>query len=269
MKKVLLFFLLILNFTFGAGKNYYHFEGRIGSLPVTMDVNIIENYINATYSYDKFGEIIPLFGSLEKDKLTLSDNNESEKFEGIITDNKFEGTWKMGTQTLKFSLIENYKNNFSLEELKNLNMNPISLSTINDNYTNSTSISYNKNGIVVAEDYSYVFSGGAHGNYSVSYRTYDKKIGKLISFYDFFDEDAYDSLLPLIEKDIKNRDIFTFDDSIFVTENVYFTEKGIMFVYNPYEISSYAQGIISVFISYEKIPRNLILNNEITKKIIK
>ena len=269
MKKVFLFFLLVLNFTFGAGKNYYHFEGKIGSLPVTMDVNVLENYVNATYSYDKFGEIIPLFGSLEKGKLILSDNNEGENFEGIITNNKFEGTWKMGAKALKFSLVENYKNSLSLEELKNLNMNPISLSTTNDNFTRSTSVSYNKNGIAVAEEYTYVYSGGAHGNYGVNYRTYDKKFRKLISFYDFFDEDAYDSLLPLIEKEIKNRDIFTFDDSVFVTENVYFTEKGIMFVYNPYEIASYAQGIISIFLSYEKIPKNLILNNEITKKIIK
>ena len=269
MKRVLLFFLLIFTLSFGAGKNYYHLEGKIGNIPVTMDINVLDNYINATYSYDKFGETIPLFGSFEKGKLILSNNTESEKFEGTIINNKFEGTWKMGSQALKFLLVENYKNSLSLEELKNLNMNPITLSTTNDNYTSSTSISYNKNGLVVAEDYNYVFSGGAHGNYSVSYRTFDKKIGKLISFYDFFDEDAYDSLLPLIEKEIKSRDIFTFDDSIFVTENVYFTEKGIMFVYNPYEISSYAQGIISVFLSYEKIPKNIILNNEITKKIIK
>lgn len=147
MKKVLLFFLLVLNFTFGAGKNYYHFEGKIGSLPVTMDVNVLENYVNATYSYDKFGEIIPLFGSLEKGKLILSDNNEGENFEGIITNNKFEGTWKMGAKTLKFSLVENYKNSLSLEELKNLNMNPISLSTTNDNFTRSTSVSYNFNSV--------------------------------------------------------------------------------------------------------------------------
>ena len=76
-------------------------------------------------------------------------------------------------------------------------------------------------------------------------------------------------LASTISNSLDNRDIFTFDDSVFVTENVYFTEKGIMFVYNPYEIASYAQGIISIFLSYEKIPKNLILNNEITKKIIK
>ena len=48
MKKVLLFFLLILNFTFGAGKNYYHFEGKIGNLPVTKKIKVLENYVNAT-----------------------------------------------------------------------------------------------------------------------------------------------------------------------------------------------------------------------------
>lgn len=269
MKKIILFFILILNLTFGAVKNYYHFQGKIGNLPITMDVNFLDNYINATYSYDKFGEPISLFGNFEKGKLSLSDTGENESFDGTIINDKFEGTWKMGTQTLKFSLVESYKNSLALTELKNLNMNPISLSTINDNYVNTTSITYNKNGLVVAEDYNYVYSGGAHGNYGVSYRTYDISLKKLVSFYDFFSEEAYDTLLPLIEKEIKIRDIFTFDDSIFVTDNVYFTEKGVMFVYNPYEIASYAQGIITVFLSYDKIPKSSILNNEITKKIIK
>ncbi|MDE5945573.1 MAG: RsiV family protein [Rikenella sp.] len=39
----------------------------------------------------------------------------------------------------------------------------------------------------------------------------------------------------------------------FITENFILLPKGILFVYKPYEIASYAMGTIGVPLSYEKI----------------
>ncbi|MBN2838670.1 MAG: DUF3298 domain-containing protein [Fusobacteriaceae bacterium] len=271
MKKVFLMLFLVTLTCFGAEKKYYHFEGLLGNTAIAMDINLIDGSYRASYSYNKYGENIELGGDVQKDKnkINLSAYNSDEVFEGTIVNNKFEGLWKSGNKSLKFSLSED-KNSLTLDEIKNLNMSPLYLSTKNDNYTNITTIVYNRNGLIVAEDYNYYyFEGAAHGNYGVSYRNYHKELGYLIDFNDFFTEEAYDILPSIIKRKIDQQDIYTFDDVSYITENVYFTEKGVMFVFNPYEISSYAQGIVSIYVPYAEIPKKAILNNEITKKIIK
>ena len=270
MKKILVVLFLVALSCFGAEKNYYHFEGLLGTVPITMDINIIGNEVEASYSYDKYGENIFISGEFEKNKFDLTAYSSDENFKGTIVNNKFEGIWQNGNKSLKFSLTENNKTSLTLEEIRNLNMSPLYLSTKNQNYITRTSILYNKNGLVVAEDYNYFYSdGAAHGNYGVSYRMYHKDFGALITFNDFFTEDAYDILTPIIKRKTQEMDIYTFEESEFITENIYFTEKGVMFVFNPYEISSFAQGVVSVYIPFSEIPKKAILNNEITKKIIK
>lgn len=267
MKKYLFPLIFLLIFCFSYGKTYYHFEGKLGNTDISMDINIFEKETNAFYSYNKFGELINLTGKFEKNKFILS--NKDENFEGNFVNGKFEGLWKKGNNLLKFTLLEDYKESFSLEELKNINMSPIMLSTTNENYTIGTTVFYNRKNFLSVEEYSYLYSGGAHGNYGVSYKNYDKISKKLVSYSDFFDLEAYEILESLLLKEIKNRNISTFGEDFYVSENIYFTEKGIYFVYNPYEIASYADGIINIFLPYEKIPKSIILKNNITKRITK
>lgn len=268
MKKLLVSFLLLSNFIFAFEKNYYHLEGKIGTSPISMDINIFSDKdVSSIYSYDKSGEPISLKGSYKNNKLELS--NEKESFSGSLVNGKFEGTWKMSSDKLLYSLEESYKESLSLDGLKNLNMSPLSLTSRDENYSSTLTVIYNKKNIAVTEEFTYLYSGGAHGNYGVSYKTYDTLSNKLITFSDFFDEDVYSSLEKLVKKDLNARSINLFGNDIYVTENIYFTEKGVMFVYNPYEIASYADGIITVFIPYEKIPKNMILKNEITERFVK
>jgi len=268
MKKIFFIFLFVINLIWAEEKTYYHLEGKIGSSEITMDINIFEkNSVTIFYSYNKAGEIFSLTGSLDKNRLNLANNQES--FSGTFSNGKFEVTWKKGNVTNTFFLVENEKNSLTIDELKNLNMAPLLLSTLDENYISSTSVVHNKGDFVSIENYNYVYSGGAHGNYGVNYKNYDRVSKKLIGFYDFFDFEANEILESLLLKEIKNKNIKTFGTDFFVTDNIYFTDKGISFVYNPYEIASYADGIITVFLSFEKIPKSIILKNEITKRIMK
>lgn len=268
MKKILFVFLLFTISIFSVEKPYYHLEGKIGNNDITMEINVFEkNSVTIFYNFNKIGEVISLIGNIDKNKIIASKDQES--FSGVLINGKFEGTWKKGNTVSSFSLIENYKDCFTLDELKNLNMSPLFLSTADENYIRGTSVVYNKGDFVSIEDYSYVYSGGAHGNYGVNYRSYDKISKKIIAYSDFFDFEANEILESLLAKEIKSKNIKTFGTDFFVTDNIYFTEKGITFVYNPYEIASYADGIISVFLPFEKIPKSIILKNEITKRIMK
>jgi hypothetical protein len=44
-----------------------------------------------------------------------------------------------------------------------------------------------------------------------------------------------------------------FENSIEPTNNFCITKKGILFLYNPYEIAAYAMGEIELFIPFEEL----------------
>lgn len=267
MKKLLLFFLLSLA-VFAEEKSYYHFEGKIGNADVVLELNILEkNRVEVNYFYSKYGEIISLIGNVDKNKITIS--NEEESISGVLSNGKFEGSWKKGNTNQNISLTEIYKDSFDIENLKNINMLPMTLASHDDNYINDKTIVYNKGNFIVSKELDYIYSGGAHGNYTVNFKTYDIEAKKLTEYSDIFGFDYNEILISLLLKEAKNRNLKIFKENFFVTNNVYFTDKGICFVYNPYEIASFADGVISLFLPYEKIPKSIVLKNDITKKLIK
>lgn len=64
-------------------------------------------------------------------------------------------------------------------------------------------------------------------------------------------EQAYDSFIAdLGETDIKAyKETHPFE----VSQVMYFDKKGIVFVYQPYQIASYAAGMPTLTLSYDKI----------------
>ena len=63
------------------------------------------------------------------------------------------------------------------------------------------------------------------------------------------------------EYNIKAKDALSsvlFDDFIKPNNNFYFNNNGIAFMYNPYEVASYAQGQIVVFIPYADLKTYLV-----------
>ncbi|HMP52942.1 MAG TPA: hypothetical protein PKD05_15420, partial [Candidatus Melainabacteria bacterium] len=82
-----------------------------------MTLNLAGEKVTGTYSYDHVGKPIKLRGewmraglfSLPGDNCTISEfdaaGKSTGKFEGVLTDYEFFGSWKAGKKTLPFSLV--------------------------------------------------------------------------------------------------------------------------------------------------------------------
>jgi Protein of unknown function (DUF3298)/Deacetylase PdaC len=112
----------------------------------------------------------------------------------------------------------------------------------------------------------YSFEGGAHGNWGISYTSFDITTNKELKIKDIISS-AGQSLLPkLLEKAYRNTykiDAQTklteslFEDKINPNDNFYVTSKGICFAYLPYEIAAYAHGQIELFIPFTQLSAHL------------
>jgi hypothetical protein len=132
-----------------------------------------------------------------------------------------------------------------------------------NNYYSSQDMSVlmNDNEWLVFEIGNGEYTGGAHGMYNASYLNIDVKSKKLWKLEEILSVDSI-KLQKLLEAEgrryynmpatAKLEDNFLVD-RIMPNGNVYITPTGIMFVYNQYEIASYAQGVIPLFIPYAKI----------------
>jgi hypothetical protein len=105
--------------------------------------------------------------------------------------------------------------------------------------------------------YGYDYMGGAHGNYGTTAATYDTRTGQRLRFADIFQPGSEAQLSLLLDAAVRRTlripaaqplDETLFVKTIPVTRNVYLTSGGAVFIYNPYEIASYAQGEIPVFV---------------------
>ncbi len=104
----------------------------------------------------------------------------------------------------------------------------------------------------------YLFTGGAHGYSGISYLNFDLKTGFPLSNQALFTD--YDAALKYCEKLFRkkfsiaedkniNSTGFWFNDNTFhFPENIGFTDTEMILNYNVYEIASYAEGPITLFI---------------------
>lgn len=127
----------------------------------------------------------------------------------------------------------------------------------------SDTVCYEGQNLLSFQVRSYNYSGGAHGMTSLlSYVvTLD---GVQLKEQDLFQEGYYDALKNIIlNKILLQNNVKSIDElpelgyinteGIVPNENFYITDKGITYVYVPYEIACYAMGISEVFLSYSEI----------------
>ncbi|MFA7444675.1 MAG: DUF4163 domain-containing protein [Flavobacteriaceae bacterium] len=108
----------------------------------------------------------------------------------------------------------------------------------------------------------YMFTGGAHGYFGVKSLFFDAETGENLTTQDLFldlqklevfAEQKFRNDFHIAEGHPINSTGFMFEDDVFhLPENVFFTDQGLLFYYNIYEISSYADGHQSFVISYDK-----------------
>lgn len=128
--------------------------------------------------------------------------------------------------------------------------------------TNIT-IPYQTNDLVCLSIETDDYTGGAHGIYSTFYNNFDKRTMQIVTMKKIFTDSALTVLKGIAEEQFrKTNEIaptanleelgYLFNDGKFyLNDNFTFTPDGITWLYNPYEIASYAQGTIELPISKE------------------
>lgn len=134
------------------------------------------------------------------------------------------------------------------------------LFTLNYESDESMDVIYNDNQWLVIENTVYEYTGGAHGYYSSSYTNLDMQEHQEWTITNMITDSA--ALRPMLNdaaiayfklKPGEGMEQRMLVDEVPPTDNVYLTATGLTFVYNPYEIASYADGRVSLFLPYKKL----------------
>lgn len=104
----------------------------------------------------------------------------------------------------------------------------------------------------------YLFTGGAHGYSSQRFLNFDKKKGieleneelfKNAEDFRVFAEEMFRQKENIPKDKPINYTGFMFEqDAFYLPENMGFTNEGLKLLYNPYEVSSYADGAIELIL---------------------
>lgn len=111
--------------------------------------------------------------------------------------------------------------------------------------------------IICYQEIFYMYMGGAHGLESASYHPFYKKTLKPVLLTDFVPEEYNESLMIALYEEFVaqgyDEEYLTNYSTGLETSNIYYSEDGITFVYQPYEIAPYCDGIIELTLSWEKV----------------
>ncbi len=132
------------------------------------------------------------------------------------------------------------------------------------NYENSSQMSViaNNSRYLSLAHLDYSYTGGAHGNYGTAFYTLDLKNRKRLTLNDVFKAGFEATLDKAIDKKVRQQLSISPEESleghlliekIEHNDNFALTEKGILFNYVPYEIASYAQGEIQIFVPFSEL----------------
>lgn len=121
---------------------------------------------------------------------------------------------------------------------------------------------YNTSQHICFELLNYLYTGGAHGYGSTSFLNIDPKTGNNLSREDLFKnksdltnfaEAKFREQQKIAENESINATGYWFeDDKFYLPESVGFTKDSLIFIYNQYDIASYADGPIELKIAIKE-----------------
>lgn len=125
-----------------------------------------------------------------------------------------------------------------------------------------------RNGIVTFSLTSHSYSGGAHGMFAVQYVNVDTNKKAVIGLNDLIGEKNQTKVKELLweqyriaRTDINGKYVGFADKKDFrISDDFYFSPTGITFVYPPYELGSFAEGVVEVSLSWYEV--NALLNGD-------
>ena len=132
-------------------------------------------------------------------------------------------------------------------------------------YDHSDSIRFiaQRNHLASFKQFSYGYSGGAHGMYSTSYALFDLNTHKQLLLPDILQRFADAKLLQAlrelyIENYAEYAESWLSDDlaeqaQTFLTDNFVFNEQGLTFSYAPYVLGPYSEGEVRLTLHYAQL----------------
>jgi hypothetical protein len=134
--------------------------------------------------------------------------------------------------------------------------------TLNHEEQTSTQVLYQGGDLLSLGFFTYSYSGGAHGMNTTTGASYDLRTGHRLRYDDIFLPAAQAQLPALLAQAVRplvdlkpgeplNKALFV--KQMPVTHNVFLTAGGVEFIYQPYEIASYAQGEVRVFLPLAQV----------------
>lgn len=166
--------------------------------------------------------------------------------------------WEKGMQERAAAYFDDYRK--ELKEIDGPGGKRLEGFAYNYSSLSENRVLMNGNGWLVLETIHYEYMGGAHGIYGSTFQNLDVSGEKEWGVAEVFSDTG--ALLPLL--DAAARSYFgiaansplterLLADAVPFTDNFYLSPGGISFVYNPYEISSYADGTVRLFLPYARL----------------
>lgn len=134
--------------------------------------------------------------------------------------------------------------------------------SFNYSYITSVQVYYNAPDLLTLGFTDYSYTGGAHGMYATIVGSYDLMQKKVLKLSDVLLPGYVEVMSKALANAVRRKynlgdgaplNTFLFEEEIAPNENYGFTDKGVFFVYAPYEIAPYAAGEIELFVSFERI----------------
>lgn len=138
--------------------------------------------------------------------------------------------------------------------------------SFNYHYDKSMQVYYNSDQLLTLGFTDYTYTGGAHGMYGTTVKSYDLAQQKTLQLSDVLTNGYEEALSEVLAAAVRTKYRLTkneplsailFDDTIAPNDNFGLTDKGIFFVYQPYEVAAYAVGEIELYVAFEKISEYL------------
>ncbi|WP_243473222.1 DUF3298 and DUF4163 domain-containing protein [Winogradskyella sp. MH6] len=124
-----------------------------------------------------------------------------------------------------------------------------------------TEKAYQSEEVITLSINTYEFKGGAHGNDKIKFLNLNANTGEVYKLNDIIDNSdgfktlAKDHFLKSIDADKENNQIedYFFGKPFQLPENIGFSEDGLVFLYNVYEVASYDQGYTEFVIPFDAV----------------
>jgi len=242
-----------------------------------FDINLTEKYPEGSYAFSiaRFEDSKVAFPKKKESPaaeigfkaLSATGNSEGDKWlnqelRKMMELKPADKDWNAGFKRLTKAYFDDYEN--SLKDLST--DDEMSQASLNYSNHSTQTVLFNDKDFVVIEFMVDDYSGGAHGNYASLMHCLDVKNKKQLELDDIVKIDS-NVLQSLLEKNLRKQyhvkpgDQLTavlFDDYLKANDNFYFNTNGLAFLYNPYEIASYAQGQIVVFVPFAELKNYLV-----------